>query len=373
MLVGAARASGQPVSALRIVPMSRGLPQVVKDNVEKCRSSAIAAVDAYNRPGPRFRTAQYVILIVIAWSALLHAIFYRKGRRPWYRKSVPGQGIRYVKIDGEPKHWDLTECLKQYFADKLPPERKNLEFLIGLRNKIEHRYLPEFDASLYGECQAALMNLEEILVQEFGTKYALTDQLAVSLQFSRVVPEEKQKATKKLVATTARTVKEYIEKFRGGLAGPVLNSMKYSYTVFLVPRVANRANAADAAVQFLKIDETNPDEVKRLENLNVLIREKQIPISNLGLLKAGEVVAEVKKRAKVEINQNIHTRAWKYYKVRPPANESHPERTRPEYCVYDETHEDYVYTNAWVEKLAHDLADAAEFQRVVGRAPRPGG
>ncbi len=87
--------------------MPRGLPQAVKDNIDKCRSSAIAAVDAYNRPGPRFRTAHYVVLIIIAWTALFHAVFYRKGRRPWYRKAGSGRNVRYVKIDGDPKHWDL--------------------------------------------------------------------------------------------------------------------------------------------------------------------------------------------------------------------------------------------------------------------------
>ena len=49
--------------------MSRGLPSLVQGNIEKCRSAAIAAVDAYNRPGCRFRTAQYVVLMVIAWRA----------------------------------------------------------------------------------------------------------------------------------------------------------------------------------------------------------------------------------------------------------------------------------------------------------------
>jgi hypothetical protein len=46
--------------------MSKGLPVAVRDNLEKCRSAAIAAVDTYNRPGPRFRTAHYIVLIVIA-------------------------------------------------------------------------------------------------------------------------------------------------------------------------------------------------------------------------------------------------------------------------------------------------------------------
>ena len=80
---------------------------------------------------------------------------------------------------------------------------------------------------------------------------------------------------------------------------------------------------------------------------------------------------ELKKRLRVPINSHVHTRAWKHYQVRPANGDTHPERTRPEYCVYDETHEDYVYTNAWVEKLVKELVDPAEYERVVGRPPKP--
>jgi desulfoferrodoxin (superoxide reductase-like protein) len=351
--------------------MPRGLPQIVKEHIEKCRSSATAAVDAYNRPGPRFRTAQFVILINIAWTAVFHAIFYRKGRRPWFRR--PGTGVRYVRVDGEPKHWDVTECVRQYFGDKQPPERKNIEFLVGLRNKIEHRHLPELDPALYGECQASLLNLETLLVQEFGQRYALAEQLAVALQFSQILPEEKLKATKVLMSSNAQTVREYVERFRGGLPDPVLSSMKYSFSVFLVPRVANRAGMADAAVQFVKVDEASNEELSRLEKLNVLIREKHIPIANLGLFKPGEVVQQVGERIPHPMDLHAHTRAWRHYGVRPRIGDPHPERTRSEYCVYDQTHADYVYTQAWIDKLIRDLADAAEYARVVGRAPQERG
>jgi hypothetical protein len=347
--------------------MPRGLPQIVKEHIEKCRSATIAAVDSYNRPGPRFRTAQFVILINIAWTAVFHAIFYRKGRRPWFRR--PGAGVRYVRVDGEPKHWDLTECVRQHFGDRQPPERKNIEFLVGLRNKIEHRHLPELDPALYGECQASLLNLETLLVQEFGQRYALAEQLAVALQFSQILPEEKLKATKVLMSSNAQTVREYVERFRGGLSGPVLSSMKYSFSVFLVPRVANRSGMADAAVQFVKVDEASEEEISRLEKLNVLIREKHIPIANLGLFKPGEVVQRVAESIPHLMDLHAHTRAWRHYGVRPPIGDPHPERTRSEYCVYDQTHEDYVYTQAWIDKLIRDLGDPVEYERVVGRQP----
>lgn len=353
--------------------MPRGLPQTVKDNLEKCASAAIAAVEAYNRPGRRFRTAQYIVLITMAWTGLLHAIFYRRGRRPWYRTrtSGTGTGVRYVKVNGEPKHWDLSECMRLYYGDHNPPERKNVEFLIGLRNKIEHRHLPELDASLYGECQAALLNLEALLVQEFGQRYALAEELAVSLQFSQIIPAEKKRAARVLAKGAAKTVKEYVERFRGGLPAAVLNSMKYSFNVFLVPKLANRQSAADVAVQFVHVDEASQEELERLEKLNVLIREKHIPIANLDLLKPSQVVAELKQRVPYRVTMGTHTTAWKYFEARPSARARHPERTRPEYCVYDRAHGDYLYRKAWVEKLVDDLSTTEGFRKVTGRDPIP--
>lgn len=349
--------------------MAKRLPQNVKDALVKCRSAAVAAVAAYNRPGPRFRTAEYIVLITIAWTSLFHAIFYSRRRRPWYRKKTPGGGIRYVKIDGEPKHWDLSECLRQNYKGQNPPERKNLEFLIALRNKIEHRNLPELDPALYGECQAALLNLEELLVGQFGRRYALADQLAVSLQMTRMLPEQKARAARALASDAASSVKEFIEQFRAGLSSPVLNSMKYSFSVYLVPRVANREKAADAAIEFIPVDEASDADLERMEKLNVLIREKHIPIANLGFFKPGEVVNEISPEIPYRVSIWTHTQAWKHYAVRPPSGARHPERTIPEYCVYDQVHDDYVYTPAWVAKLVRDLTDPMVFEHVIGKPP----
>lgn len=179
--------------------MSRGLPILVKENLEKCQSTAIAAVEVYNKPGPRFRTAHYIVLIIMSWTALFHALFYRRRQNPWYQK-----GGRYIKVDGDYKHWELSECLVQFYGGDHPPARKNLEFLIGLRNKIEHRSLPELDAGLYGECQAALLNLEDFVCTEFGARYAMAGQLAISLQFTSLMPEAKKRQPKFLRAGEQR-------------------------------------------------------------------------------------------------------------------------------------------------------------------------
>ncbi|MBA2301679.1 MAG: hypothetical protein H0W08_03500 [Acidobacteria bacterium] len=98
-----------------------------------------------------------------------------------------------------------------------------------------------------------------------------------------------------------------------------LNSLKYSFTVYLIPKVAGSSSIADAAVEFVKLDQATPEELERLQKLNVLIREKHVPIANLGLYKPGDVVAELDKLLPWQINSHVHVRAWKTTGLgRPP-------------------------------------------------------
>ena len=306
----------------------------------------------------------------MAWQAFFHAFYYKRSQKPWYlsRTSRHRKGVRYEKIDSEPKHWDLRKCLAAYFRDKQPPERKNLEFLLGLRNKIEHRNLPQLDPILYGECQAALMNLEDYLVREFGDQWGLEESLSLSLQFSRSRPPEQKRAIGAL-AGGAKTVMDYVERFRGGLNDQVLNDHGYSFRVFLVPKIANRENSANAAIEFLHIDEADDEQKAHLDKLNVLIKDKHIPIANLDKRKPTEVVVAVSDVLPFVFNLHHHTMAWKHFNVRPLSNSSKPEHTNQTYCVYDSAHKDYLYTTAWTDKLIRELSDPANFRRVTRRPP----
>lgn len=64
-----------------------------------------------------------------------------------------------------------------------------------------------------------------------------------------------------------------------------------------------------------------------------------------------------------------HARAWKYYEVRPSSKSKKPATTDGRYCVWDEPHGDYLYTDAWVKKLVKDLAVPEHFSAVVGHLP----
>ncbi len=120
------------------------LSKDVTQHLEKTRISALCAVEIYNKPGMTFRTRTYVVLMVIAWTDLFHAKFYRGKLKPWHVASGTGRGTRYVKVDGEPKHWELSKCLTRYYEERNSPERSNLEFMLRLRNKIEHGTIPSW-------------------------------------------------------------------------------------------------------------------------------------------------------------------------------------------------------------------------------------
>lgn len=347
-------------------PGSSSTPsQVVLDHLAKAREACIAAVENYNKPGRGFRTRTYAILMVVAWTALFHAIFHRRGVKPWYVEGGTGSQVKYKQIDGEPWHWDLAECVRGYYLGDNPPQRANLEFMARLRNKIEHRDHPELDPALYGECQAMLMNFEELLTAEFGECHAIAGQLAVALQFSILRPDAQEEALRRLQSSSATDLLDFIRQFRGGLPREVVESSSYSLRVFLVPKLANREKSADLAVEFVRYDPTRPEQTEGLRKVAALIKERHVPVASSGLMKPGEVVARLEECLPFRVSMHTHTRAWKAYEVRPGSDSERPRETVARYCLYDDLSKSYGYTEAWVEHLCRKLSDFEEYERVT--------
>ena len=88
-------------------------------------------------------------------------------------------------------------------------------------------------------------------------------------------------------------------------------------------------------MEFVRVNEANSEEIERLEKLNVLIKEKHIPIANLGLFRPGEVVAQVQASIPYQFTLASHTAAWQHYQVRPRSGAPNPETTVAQFCVRD--------------------------------------
>ena len=178
-------------------------------SLDKAKQSALQAVDTYNKTGTVFRSGTYIVLMVIAWTSLFHAILRKNKIKPYYTYEDDDGNMQYQKIDGDYRHWELSECLRRYYKSDNTPERKNLEFFVGLRNKVEHRSMPELDAQIFGECQAMLLNFETLLVKEFGNQHSLNENLTMSLQFSTITDDGKREAIRRLNVNTYPSITEY--------------------------------------------------------------------------------------------------------------------------------------------------------------------
>lgn len=345
--------------------MARGVSRA-KQLARKARHAALEAVAAYNNPLASFKSGTYVVLMHVAWTALLHAIWWKQKVKPYYRKAGSN---RFERVDGRPKTWDLRECVRRYWGGKDDAASQNLRFFVGLRNLIEHADAPEIDLDIFGECQALLMNLETLLVAEFGDRFALNTALAFSLQFSRIRQPTSQEAMRRLLAKPANAdIKAYIEDFRSSLSTEIEGDMAYSYKVFLVPMVGSHRSRDALAVEFVHYD---PQMAQEYDRVVTLIKQRTVPVVNPGKFKPLDVVLRVAERIGPKaFNIDTHTRAWRYWKVRPPGSSPNPADCNTEYCQFDVPHRDYVYTEEWVDFLAEQLADDVTYDRVRQYRPQ---
>lgn len=336
-----------------------------KTILENSMNSALTAVETYNRPKTKFRIENYIILMVIAWTKLFHSYFQATiGEKYFYKK----KNGRYEKIDGEKKAWELAECIKEFQKriDDIKLSQAvvaNLKFFIGIRNKIEHRYWDSsaLDIWLFGECQALLYNYENLIVALFGEDYSINTCLAYALQFSHLRANEQISAQRELLSKDMQDIKKYIEKYRTDLTQEVYDSQEYSIKLLQIPKISN-TNRSDLAVEFVSWNSLSDEDRENYNRLTTIIKDKIIKqnVSNANMLKPIDVRNAVKERTGVEISQNNHTDLWKAFEVRPDSMSDAKFDTVTKYCIYDEPHNDYLYTSEWVDfivklVLEHDF------------------
>jgi hypothetical protein len=352
-------------TTLQPIPMSLRKGKT-KSTLQASIDSALLAVEVYNKPRTTFRSEAFIVLMVMAWTRIFHAHFnVTIGDRYYYKK----KNGRYETVDGERKSWELSTCIKKYSVLPVPVE-KNLYFFVALRNKIEHRHINkrEIDTLIFGECQALLFNFENLLIQLFGDHYAINESLVYSLQFSHLRTPKQEMANKAALSKDVADVVSYVEKYRNSLDDEVYNSQEYSIKLIQVPKISN-TNRADAAIEFVRWDELNEEDKAAYEQVAIIIKDKKVKIeaANVKRLKPGEVVQIVNKQlAAKRLTTNLHVVLYKVFAIRPPNGADDPFETIAGFCLYDETHNDYVYQDAWVDFLVN-FFQVAQFTPAVLR------
>lgn len=248
----------------------RKVSSIRRELLQKSKEAALAAVGIFNNPNIQFKAETYIVLMIIAWTYLLHAYF--RSKKIEYRYyEIRGNGRRKFHRTkyGAYKYWELERCLN----DKSSPLDKdtcnNLRFLIGIRHEIEHQMTTKIDDFISAKFQACCLNYHEyrrILLDD----NSMQNHLSFSLQFSAIGPEQKDLLSK--TPNLPKNIKSYILKFDKELSDSEYMSPKYAYRILYVPKTANRKGQADQVIEFLKADSELAEQVNKKY---VLIKEKE--------------------------------------------------------------------------------------------------
>ena len=343
-----------------------------KSMLETSRDEATLAVEVFNNPSTPRSLEAFIVHMHLAWLHLLHAIFERDGA-PDYRCWKDGNPKRLIKIDGEVKLWDLSTSTKAHFGEQ-DIRTKSIKFFIGLRNKIEHRHFQadeNISVLVLGRAQALLLNYEKELVEQFGAKWTLSGVLRTPL-FIGSFTEDGERTLLDLRSRAPSHIRDFIARFDAGLDDDDLKSPKFDLQLRVMLKAVQRGGDG-LAIEFMRYDNLNDEEKAALAILErkgaVIIQERHQQVANLERLRPGSVVERVAVVIPFEFNLHHHTQAWKRLEVRPVKGADEPRTTNQRYCFYDEPHNDYVFTEAWIENLTQRCSTEDGFREVTGREP----
>lgn len=341
--------------------------------VEASRDEASLAVRLYNDPSEVRSFEGFVVHMHLAWLYLLHAQFtrdnvdYRYWRRDNYR--------RLEKIDGEPKRWEVAKSVRERWPDPRHPVRANLEFFIGLRNKVEHRFTREqqsLSTLVSGQAHALVLNYE----QELTTQFGLASSLATRLRFPIFVGSFTAEGEKALLGLRTRlpaSLRTFLAEYHANLDPSVSDDPRYEFRLRVLQELAPKDPDA-LAIQYTRYEGLTGDERLAVEQLgrkgNVIIKERLRNVAGADELSPMQVVRAVQEKIPYRFTIDDFQRAWKKLNVRPTSNASHPERTEEKYCTFYKRHGDYGYKPVYVEKLVRECSTAAGFTELTGKPAR---
>lgn len=330
--------------------------------LQHSRKAALAALRVWNDPTAGFRAGAFSLLFVAAWNSLLIALLMRKGNE-W--RELKDDGTPELR-DEEPKSLDTLVLLEEALPeDRFRGLRANVGFWQGLRNCVAHRNLPALDPTVIPYAQAGLLNFEETIAREFGSEFALADQLSVPLQLSGFRDPGTLRSLKQLQSALPLDVQAFLNSAATD-EPELLADPTFVLRVAFVPAVPPSGRAPDAVAYFVKPGEVPEELAEALDEYVVLPKIVRPPRPNLG---AKAVVEAVGKRIPYRFTTNTHAELTYSEGCRPRPGDGDPTKTDARYCEYVPAAKLHLYNQAWVDHLVDLLSTEDGFRSATGRSP----
>lgn len=289
---------------------NRKVGSIKGELIKKSRESALAAVQIFNNPNIGFKSETFVVLMIIAWTYLLHA--YYRGQKIEYRYfEQKGTRKKFDKTKhGAHKHWELERCLNDKRSPIDTDAKNNLKFIIGLRHEIEHQMTNRIDDLLSARFQACCLNYNKYIKDLFDEKFGIEKHLSFSLQFSSISAEQKEMLQdyKGLPAN----IQGYIDCFDNALSDEEYRNPSYAYRILFVPKQVNHRGQADRVIEFVKADSPEAEVInKEYAVIKETEKQKFLP---------SQVVEKMNELGFEKFNMYQHTQLWKSKNAKDPKN-----------------------------------------------------
>ena len=223
-------------------------PSVQRQLLIKSREAALNAVQTFNNPLTVFKAETFIVLMIIAWTYLLHAYYRREGVEYRYHE----QGLKrrkFVKTkSGAFKYWELGSCLNEKMCPLDGAAKQNLKFLIGLRNEIEHHMPAGSEDYFSSRYLACCLNYERYLCELFGDKYSLGSMAAFTLQFRDFTNADKVTLLEVRTPLPSNVAK-YVQEFDAELSEEEYSSPSFRCRFLFTPLITNKKAQADEVIQ----------------------------------------------------------------------------------------------------------------------------
>lgn len=279
------------------------------DLISKAREAMLSAVQIYNNPLISFKTESFIVLSLIAWTYLLHA-YYRAKDIDYKYFTKSGKYKKYIRNpDGSKKYWDLKECISTSACPLDKDTVNNLNFLIGLRNQIEHRKASGLDSYLSARYQACALNLNFYLKKLHGDKYGLDNNLALSLQFSEL-DNMQAKTIKDKENFIPQNVISYVAGFDSKLSETEIKSDRFAYRLLFTKVLAKRQGQADRVIEFIDPGSVLAKNISK----EYWIKEE----TEKQKFSATQVIQKVREVGFKDFGMYQHTQFWKKYDGKNP-------------------------------------------------------
>lgn len=295
----------------------------------------------WNDPRDRFRAGTFSLLFVAAWHSLAIAVAQRR--------------------NGEGRELDEDTLVGEAFAGtERRGLRENVQFWADLSDCAAHRNVGALDLLVAPYAVAGLLNIEGVLVEEFGSEYALGESLTVPLPLSGFRDPLSFLYRKTMPEPIPLDVQAVLAR-----AEIVAAELEGGDETFMMRMTFVPVAASDAVAYFVKPGAVPAELAEAVEKYVVL------PARTMGSrpnFSAAYVIGEVERRTGHKLSPQLHADAARHLGARLSKGED--DRTVDlRYAEYITSFKRYLYSQSWIDHLVAALADADGFRLVTGKDP----